>query len=68
VIKTVQIGRQGDPRTGDGTVPAISAQFPSVTNRLGQFSFANVAHAECFKSTAFASKVEECVRTLYGMA
>jgi hypothetical protein len=67
-LKVTQVARQGDPRTGDGTVPAISAEFPAVSAPLGRFSFPNAAHAECFKNAPFASQVEQSVRTLYGMA
>jgi len=67
-LKVTQTARQGDPRTGDGTVPAISALCPAVQNPLSRITFPNVAHSECFKNQAFRDQVEADVRTLFGLA
>lgn len=67
-LKVTQTARQGDPRTGDGTVPAISALCPAVQNPLSRITFPNVAHSECFRSDTFRDQVEADVRTLFGLA
>jgi len=67
-LKVIQTARQGDARTGDGTVPTISALCPGASNALFRVIFANVAHSECFRSQPFRDQVEANVRTLYGLA
>lgn len=67
-LKVTQTARQGDPRTGDGTVPAISALCPAAQNPLSRITFPGVAHSECFRSQTFRDQVEADVRTLFGLA